>query len=118
MEDLHEHGGVPEGWIFRLPEGDAARGRRIFEQLRCYACHRVAGEGFPPPSGPGPDLSDMGAHHPAAYLAESIVNPSAVVVEGPGYTEADGRSIMPDYHARLSVTDLANLVAYLTALGP
>jgi hypothetical protein len=46
----------------------------------------------------------MGEHHPAGYLAEAILNPNAVIVEGPGYTGPDGRSIMPDYRDQLSLT--------------
>jgi hypothetical protein len=36
-----------------------------------------------------------------------------VVVEGPGYTGPDNRSIMPDYRGQLSVSELIDLVAYL-----
>jgi putative copper export protein len=116
MEGLHEAGGVPRGWTFRPPPGDPARGRQVFRRLECYRCHRVAGERFPPPSGPGPELTDMGAHHPAAYLAESVMNPDAVIVDGPGYTGPDGRSAMPDYRDNLSVAELIDLVAYLKTL--
>ena len=58
----------------------------------------------------------MGEHHPAGYLAESILNPNAVIVEGPGYSGPDGRSTMPDYRDALSVADLIDLVAYLRSL--
>src|SRR5262249_32159682 len=97
MEDLHAQGGVPRGWRFTPPAGAAARGGGVFERLACFACHRVAGERFPASSGIGPDLTDVGGHHPAAYLMESILDPNAVIVEGPGHTGPDGRSIMPDY---------------------
>ena len=113
MEAQHASGGVPRGWLFTPPAGDATRGRAAFARLQCYACHAVAGEGFPAPTGAGPELSGMGAHHPAGYLMESILNPNAVVVDGPGYTGPDGRSTMPDYRDTLTVTDLVDLVAYL-----
>jgi hypothetical protein len=58
----------------------------------------------------------MGEHHPAGYLAESILNPNAVIVEGPGYTGPDGRSTMPDYREHLSLADFIDLVAYLKSL--
>ena len=45
-----------------------------------------------------------------------MINPNAVIVEGPGYTDVDGRSIMPSYADRLSVTELLDLVAYLRTL--
>ncbi|PWU22812.1 MAG: hypothetical protein C5B48_09695 [Candidatus Rokuibacteriota bacterium] len=116
MEELHEHGGVPQGWIFAPPDGDPVHGRDVFVKLGCYACHRVRGEKFPAPGGPGPDLTGVGHHHPAGYVLESILNPNAVIVEGRGYTGPDGKSIMPDYRGQLSVTDLIDLVAYVKSL--
>jgi hypothetical protein len=113
MEELHESGGVPKGWSFVPPAGDPARGRQVFVRLGCYACHQVRGEELPASSGIGPDLTGMGGHHPAGYILESILNPNAVIVEGPGYTGADGKSIMPEYRGQLSVNDLLDLVAYL-----
>jgi putative copper resistance protein D len=116
MAELHQSGGVPKGWIFAPPPGDPARGRRIFVRLECFSCHAVRGEGFPPPSGSGPDLTGMGDHHPAGYFAESIMNPDAVIVEGPGYTGPDGLSVMPNYNGTLTIRQLADLVAYLGSL--
>ena len=116
MEELHEGGGIPKGWIFTPPPGDARHGRSVFARLACFTCHAVAGEGFPPPTAQGPDLTDVGAHHPSGYLFESILDPDAVVVQAPGYTDAQGRSIMPDYRGSLSVVDLVDLVAYLATL--
>jgi putative copper resistance protein D len=117
MEELHAAGGVPRGWTFQLPSGDARRGRDVFARLECFRCHRLRGEAYPPPSGPGPELTGIGGHHPGGYIAESILNPNAVIVEGPGYTGPDGRSTMPDYRDTLSVADLLDLVAYLEAQG-
>jgi copper resistance protein D len=116
MAELHAAGGVPAGWLFRPAPGDAGRGREIFVRLGCFACHRVAGESLPASSGLGPDLTEAGEHHPAGYLLESVINPDAVIVEGPGYTGADGRSIMPSYADRLTVAELLDLVAYLRTL--
>jgi len=116
MEELHRAGGIPRGWMFTPPPGDAERGRGVFARLACFTCHTVAGEGFPPPTAKGPDLTDVGAHHPAGYLLESILNPDAVVVQAPGYADSQGRSIMPDYRQSLSVVDLVDLVTYLATL--
>jgi hypothetical protein len=120
MQALHAAGGVPPGWRFTVPPGDAAAGRQAFVDLRCYACHAVKGELFPLKPGEaataGPELSGMGGHHPAEYLAESIVNPSAVLVEGPGYIGGDGRSIMPSY-PDMTLGQLVDLVAYLKTLA-
>jgi len=117
MQELHASGGVPPGWNFAPPAGDAAKGREVFTRLECFTCHAVAGERFPRPSKPGPALTGVGGHHPAGYLLESIMNPNAVIVEAPGYTGPDGRSIMPDYRDSLSARDLIDLVAYLKSLG-
>ena len=116
MDELHSRGGIPKGWIFRPAEGEPDRGREIFVKLECFACHTVQGESFPPPSRPGPELSGMGRHHPAGYLAESVMNPNAVIVEGPGYTGPDGLSTMPDYRDNLTLAELDDLVAYLKSL--
>jgi putative copper export protein len=116
MEELHESGGVPRGWIFTPPRGDAAHGREVFLRLGCNACH---GNGEARPAGSpaiGPDLAGVGEHHPAGYILESILNPNAVIVEGPGYTAPDGRSIMPDYRGQLTVSELIDLVAYVQSL--
>jgi mono/diheme cytochrome c family protein len=121
MEELHQHGGVPSGWQFRIPTGDPKAGRAVFAKLECYQCHTIQGEPFPQaskePGKSGPDLTGMGAHHPAEYFAESILNPNAVIVTGPGYTDARGLSIMPDYRESLSVAELIDLVAFLKSLG-
>jgi putative copper resistance protein D len=117
MDALHAQGGVPSNWLFVPPPGDAGRGREVFVTRQCYACHTVAGEGFPAPTGAGPELTGMGAHHPAGYLAESVLNPNAVILEGPGYTGPDGRSTMPDYRQSLTLADFIDLVAYLRTLA-
>jgi copper resistance protein D len=117
MQELHASGGVPTGWRFTPPSGDAAKGREVFARLECYTCHAVAGERFPRPSKVGPALNDVGHHHPAGYLLESVINPNAVIVEAPGYTGPDGRSIMPDYRDSLSTRELIDLIAYLKSLG-
>jgi len=118
MEALHAAGGVPPGWRFTLPAGDAQAGRKVFVDFKCYACHAVKGEQFPGESSTaGPELTGMGGQHPAEYLAESIVNPSAVIVDAPGYAGGDGRSIMPPT-PDMTIGQLVDLVAYLRSLSP
>jgi mono/diheme cytochrome c family protein len=119
MEELHRGGGVPRGWKFTLPAGDATRGRAIFGKLECNKCHEVKPD-FPRSGGAGdvgPALTGMGSHHPAEYFAQSILDPNAVIVAGPGYVGRDGRSIMPDYRDSLTVAELVDLVAYIRSLG-
>jgi Cytochrome c len=120
MEELHRHGGVPPGWQFRFPDGDPAAGRAVFAKLECYQCHAIQGESFPQTSAQagnvGPELTGMGDHHPFEYFVESILNPNAIIVMGPGYTDAAGMSIMPDYRDSLTVTELIDLVTYMKSL--
>src|SRR5262249_51719149 len=120
MEQLHQSGGVPPGWKFSLPAGDAARGRQLFVDLECYKCHAIQGQSFPASGGDarnvGPELTGMGNHHPAEYFAESILSPNAVLVDGPGFIGPDGKSVMPTYAESLSVTQLVDLVAFLKSL--
>jgi len=121
MEALHATGGVPPGWRFTPPPGDAEAGRVLFVEYGCHSCHVVRGAQLPPVDRAaddvveGPELTGMGSHHPAGYFAEAIVNPNAVLVDGPGYIGADGRSAMPDY-PDITLEELADLVAYLQSL--
>ena len=120
MEELHRHGGVPRGWKFTLPAGDPKAGREVFAKLECNKCHEIKPD-FPrgerAAGDVGPELTGMGGHHPAEYFAQSIIDPNAVIVAGPGFVGADGRSVMPDYRDSLTFTELVDLVAYLKSQG-
>jgi hypothetical protein len=120
MEALHRAGGVPPGWRFSWPAGDARKGRETFARFECYQCHEVKGESFPAvvpdPTRRGPALAGMGDHHPAEYFAESLLNPNAVIVTGPGHTGPDGRSIMPDYRDSMTLAEAIDLIAYIRSL--
>jgi hypothetical protein len=118
-DELHRHGGVPRGWKFAMPPGDAARGRALFGDLECYKCHEIKTEKFPAPADgkyTGPELTGMGRIHPAEYIAESILFPNAVIVDEPGNTGPDGLSVMPSYADALSLTQWLDLVAFLKGL--
>ena len=117
MDALHQLGGVPAGWQLTPLPGYVDAGRRAFQDLGCASCHKVAGEPFADQArgGPGPELTGMGSHHPPAYFVESILNPDAVLVDGPGYVSAEGHSTMPTY-PDLTITQLEDLVAYLSSL--
>ncbi len=59
--------------------GDAVRGKEIFiGDGSCLSCHMVNGHG----GRLGPELSRVGAERSAAYLAESIRQPSTHLAEG------------------------------------
>ncbi len=117
-EDLHRGGGVPPGWKFTVPPGDPAKGKDAFAALECYSCHKVTGAGFPEKATDksGPNLTRMGAHHPAEYFAESILDPNAVIIDAPGFSDETGRSTMPSYNDILTLEQWVNVVAYLKSL--
>ncbi|MFQ5899046.1 MAG: c-type cytochrome [Candidatus Methylomirabilia bacterium] len=121
-EQLHESGGVPPGWYFRLPVGDVEAGREVFIAMKCFTCHGVEGEKFPAykrdVGDVGPDLTGMGPMHPPEYLAEAVLHPSAVVITGDGFAGPDGLSKMPDYLDTLSLGEWVDLTAYLRSLKP
>jgi cytochrome c1 len=115
-----QHHGAPPGWKFALPAGDARKGRAVFVKLECYACHEVKGETFPGATDRaplGPELSQMAAHHEPEFVAESIVNPNAVIADADGRAP-DGTSRMPSYNDLMSVQELIDLVAFLKSLAP
>ena len=116
-----EEHGPPEGWKFSWPAGDPRKGREVFVKLECYKCHEVRGESFPGVRGKdavGPELSQMAAHHPPEFFAESIINPNAVIDEDPGYKWPDGSSKMPSFNDSVTVQEVIDLVAYLVNLKP
>ena len=66
---------------FALAGGNGWHGyEQFFENavLPCARCHKVHGEG----GEAGPDLSRIAAQHPAEYLLEAIVKPSAHIAPG------------------------------------
>lgn len=95
--------------------GNAARGKRLMQAKGCAACHNFPGNPAKPSI--GPDLRYAGGLHGADYLAESLREPSKIVVPGKGYfTEQDGTrtSIMPPFEGSEAERD--DLLAYLLSL--
>jgi hypothetical protein len=71
-------------------------------------------------SGDGPDPAGRShRRRPSSCrrLIESILNPNAMIVDGPGYTDDRGLSIMPEYRHSMTVGELVDLVSYLKGLG-
>jgi putative heme-binding domain-containing protein len=54
---------------------DFARGRNLFGETKCFACHRFNNEG----GGMGPDLTVVSGRFGPRELLESIIEPSKVV---------------------------------------
>jgi putative heme-binding domain-containing protein len=58
--------------------GDAGRGKGIYQERGCAACHVLGGAG----RAFGPDLSEIGAQRGAAYIKQALLEPSARVPDG------------------------------------
>ncbi len=109
------------GQGFTLPPGDVAAGERAFTRLGCNSCHEVAGrndlrdDSAPqmsvPLGGPTRRVSTYGE------LVTSIINPSHRIAEGAGkdVTDPAGGSRMRDYNDLMTISELADLVAFLQA---
>lgn len=122
--------------------GDAGRGKGMVEAM-CLACHRIGDKSFGPPDA-APELTNVGVYASHAYLRDSILTPSAVLVpnlnknrhqdrgkprdDHGAYPSAplgtfgvpgpDGKtmSMMPAF-ATLPPAQLADMIAYLKSLG-
>ena len=95
--------------------GDADKGRHFMTEKGCADCHAFPGN--PARPSVGPDLTYAGGIHSARYLAESIKEPSRIVVPGKGYaTVEDGKrqSIMPQFVG--SAEELRDITAFLHSL--
>lgn len=103
---------------FRLPDGNVERGKTAFVAYGCHTCHEVAGSDLPRPAVQAPVPVVLGGvvERPMTdgYLTTSIINPSYRIA---GYPKeqvvAGGRSRMPHFGDRMTVQDLADLVAFL-----
>ena len=97
-------------------EGSVAdRGRRLFEQLGCIACH------LPDRQGIGPVLSGVFGTQvrlqdgrttlaDESYVRESILQPQAKITAG-------FQTLMPSFQGRLNEEELMQLIAYIKSLG-
>ena len=93
------------GTLPKAEKGDPAAGKTVFTDAGCGGCHAFEAAGTKATTGPNLDESLQGKD--ADYIRESIVDPSAEVVQG-------FPDIMPkDYGSQLSSKELADLVAFL-----
>lgn len=99
--------GAGDGGGDTAAEGDPAEGEALFAS-NCAGCHGAEPGAGPPLSGMGARAEDAVEDLSAAeYLHQSIVDPSAHIVEG--YAD-----IMPkDYEERFDEQQLNDLVAFL-----
>ena len=106
------------------PKGDAAKGKIAVANNGCVGCHQI--ESTDAANLMGPALTNIGGYSTTAYLRESLVNPTAVVVPGynrnahsntPWYNVENGKrvSAMPDF-SWAEAADIEDMVAYLKTL--
>ena len=104
---------------FRLPpDGDAERGKAAFVALGCNSCHEVAGADLPRPTVQPPVPVVLGGPVDSrlsdAYLVTSIIYPSYQLAPYPkDQITQGGESRMPHYADRMTVRQLADIVAFL-----
>lgn len=107
-----------------VSKGDAAKGKIAAETNGCAGCHQM--DKSVPAGYMAPSLVNVGGYSTAAYLRESILKPSAVVVPGfnrnahsntPWYNLEKGKrvSTMTDY-SFLDKATVDDIVAYLKTL--
>ncbi|MDP6980704.1 MAG: cytochrome c [Myxococcota bacterium] len=103
-----------------VPEGDAEEGFYVFEEMKCHSCHKIDGMEFEAAGdaegGVGPDLTGIGDIQTLEYLAESVMDPNAIIVAGDGFKGDDGNSKMPEFHDTMTLREFIDLVAFLSSL--
>ncbi|MGP0564916.1 MULTISPECIES: c-type cytochrome [unclassified Nitrospina] len=90
-----------------------AAGRRVFEDNKCFNCHKVFWEGN---SDRGPNLGtkQIGLFN-EDYLKEQIVDPRKI--QSPGFDDPKSYKAMPTYYGEdLSEDELNALVSYLKTM--
>jgi mono/diheme cytochrome c family protein len=110
----------PRSWVgFRLPEGDVDRGRAVFVEMRCHACHEVAGTALPRPVAEPAVPVKLGgvvwSYRTDGELVTAIVNPSHRITagRGDGAVRSGGLSRMGDFGDTMTVRQLVDVVAFL-----
>jgi mono/diheme cytochrome c family protein len=99
-------------------EALVARGRALFIEKGCHACHRVGATGTPV----GPDLSRVGAKYPEGNLTRWLSPSAEEPTQGKrvgdlGRAGGDAGNLLRHMPTpRLSETEARALAAYLTSL--
>ena len=107
------------GTGFRLPDGEVNAGREAFVRLNCLLCHTVSGEKFATVPVASVIVVPLGGEvarvRTYGQLVTSIINPQHIISPNyrGKYTDATGRSLMPDYNQNMTVKELIDLVAFL-----
>jgi mono/diheme cytochrome c family protein len=105
---------------FRMPDGDAVAGEEAFAQLQCNQCHTVAGvERFSTVAvNDGLDVhlgGEVRVVKSYGELVTAIVHPDESIRPDVmnRYELPNGRTLMPDYTARMTTRQMVDLVTFL-----
>lgn len=95
----------------KILAGDAKRGEQIFHKhaAACVLCHQLKGQG----STVGPALDGIASRFDAAYLRQSLLEPSKVIAKG---YEQYQISPMPPMADIFNPQEISDLEAYLQTL--
>ena len=114
-------GGLKSGRGFTLPDGEADRGRAMFVELECNACHAI-GDVEQLATGSEEDRisvklgGKVGSIQTYGQLVTSIINPShRLVLRYPAnqVSTENRESLMRVYNDVMTVSQLIDLVAFL-----
>jgi mono/diheme cytochrome c family protein len=90
-----------------IAKGNPTAGKQVFAGAGCGSCHTLKAAGST--GTVGPDLDKALKGKTPEFIRESIVNPNAEIT--PGFPP----NVMPgDFGTKLSTTQLADLIAFLT----
>lgn len=103
---------------FRLPDGNAQKGKAAFVAYGCHTCHQVANSDLPKPTvqPPVPVILGGVVESPMTdgYLVTSIIYPSYRLAPYPKeQITARGESRMPHFSDKMTVQELTDIVAFL-----
>lgn len=115
-----DDGGIKSPRGFSLPDGDAEKGRLVYAELKCNACHTLSGEEFAGDENEPQVLSvalggEVTRIKTYGELVTSIINPSHRLAKGDAsdVIAIDGESRMTSYNDVMTVRQLIDLVAFL-----
>ena len=104
---------------FRLPDGDAENGRRVFIYYQCHQCHTMAGDAFPVIATAEPPYVALGGPvskvKTYAEIVTAIINPSHELAKGYAaeHVSKNGESKMYVYNDYMTVKELTDVVMFL-----
>lgn len=107
--------GPKSGRGFVFPEGDLARGRKAFVDLKCCECHRVHGEADLPAPTVGPEKEvllggEVYAVRTYGDLVTAVIHPSKAVTAGGPATQP---LPMPQANEAMTVAQMLDIVTFL-----